>query len=135
MKTTLSLLGVVLVFALCGTAEPERPDISGTIRWVNSTTWEPVADAGHTPTGITSVTVLSDRVRVNYDFTAEKVSSFQATPDEAFASADVRVGASVGLTYADIFFYMPAYGSTPVNPALLSKAGANVWLTGWFEVE
>lgn len=111
------------------------PDVSGTIRWVNNTTWTVLNDAGHTPEGIASVQMMTDRVRVHFTFTATKVSSFQATPDEAFASADVRVGASVSYAYADIYFYMPASGSTPVNPALLSKAGANVWLTGWFITE
>lgn len=115
-------------------AESSGPDVSGTIRWVNSTTWTVLDDAGHTPTGIASVQVMADRVRVNYTFTAEKVSSFQATPDESFASADVRVGASVGLSYTDVFFYMPSYGASPVPPKLLSKAGANVWLTGWFKL-
>jgi hypothetical protein len=107
--------------------------VSGTIRWVSSTQWIVLDDAGHTPTGISSVTLLPDRVRVNYNFTATKVSSLQVTPDEAFSSASVRVGASVGLTYADIYFYMGT-SQTPVNPALLSKSGANVWLTGFFNI-
>lgn len=108
------------------------PDVSGTIRWVNATTWTVLDDAGHTPTGIASVTVYPTYLQVNFDQTYAEVSSFQATVDESFASANVRVGASVSYSYARLFFYMPASGSTPVNPATLSKAGANVWLTGWF---
>ena len=77
--------------------------------------------------------MLRDRVRVYYAFTAEKVSSLQATPDESFAAANVRVGASVALDHADIFFYMPSYGSRPVPPSLLSKSNANVWITGIFD--
>lgn len=106
-----------------------EPDLSGTIRWVNSTTWVALDDAGHQPTGIDSVELLSNRVRVHYETDIEKVGSCQVTPDEAFASADVRVGASVGLEYLDVYFYMPSYGATPVPPSLLSKAGANVWIT------
>lgn len=113
-------------------ATPTIAELHGTIRWVNSTTWTVLNDAGHKPVGISSVQLFADRVRVHHTFTANKVRSFQATSDEAFASADVRVGASVGLTYTDIYFYMPSYGSTPVPPSLLSKAGANVWLTGFF---
>jgi hypothetical protein len=111
--------------------------VSGTIRWVDPTTWEAITDAGHEPTGIASVELMANRVRIHHDFTATKVSSVQVTPDEAFASVAVRTGASVGLTYTDVFFYLPATGSTPVNPALLTKAGANVWVTGifWDECE
>ncbi len=109
------------------------PDVSGTIRWVSASQWVVLDDAGHVPNGIESVTVTSSYVRVDYDFTATTVSSVQVTPDEGFASSNVRVGASVGLDYMLIYFYMPSSGSTPVNPTLLSKAGANVWITGWFD--
>ncbi|MBT2484850.1 MULTISPECIES: hypothetical protein [unclassified Microbacterium] len=109
------------------------PDISGTIRRVSATAWQAINDAGHTSTGIASVELKLDRLRVHYTFTAAKVSSFHATPDEQFTAANVRVGASVGLAYADIFFYMGT-SVTPVNPALLSKENANVWLTGWFHM-
>lgn len=108
------------------------PDVGGTIRWVNATTWTVLDDAGHTPVGLDHVEVLPTALRVWYDTPYTEVVSFQATPDEAFSSANVRVGASVGLNYVTLYFYMPASGATPVNPALLSKAGANVWLTGWF---
>jgi hypothetical protein len=107
--------------------------VSGTVRWVNSSTWVALDDAGHTPTGIASVEVTSSYVKINHDFTASKISSFQATVDEAFASAHVTVGASVGYNYTILRFYMPG-SSAPVNPTLLSKFGANVWLTGFFHV-
>ena len=114
---------------------PTLQMVSGTIRWVSSTEWVILDNAAHTPTGLASVTVMADRVRVSYDFTAATVSSLQATSDEAFASADVRVGASVGLNYTDIYFYMPSHGSNPVDPRTLSKSWANVWITGWFWVD
>lgn len=107
--------------------------ISGTMRWVSPTEWATICDDGHEPTGIARVERRADRVRVHYDFTASKVGSLQVTPDEQFASASVRVGASVGLSYADVFFYMS--GTAPVDPALLTKKSANVWLTGHFLVE
>lgn len=106
--------------------------LSGTIRRVSASAWDVVDDAGHCSRGIASVELRADRVRVHHDFTAWKVSSLQATPDDAFSASNVRVGASVGYAYTDIYFYMGA-SSAPVSPALLSKAGANVWLTGWFE--
>lgn len=117
------------------TDECDIEAVHGTIRWVDASEWEVLNDTGHEPMGISSVELMSDRVRVHYTFTADKVLSLQATPDEAFASADVRVGASVAVSHADIYFYSPTYGSTPINPALLSKSGANVWLSGWFQRE
>jgi len=113
--------------ATTGTAE-----VAGTIRWVSSTSWAALDDAGHTPVGIDSVAVLPDRVRVYYDFTATKVHALHVTPDEAFTSASVRCGASVGLLYADVFCYMPG-STTPVDPALLTKPGGNIWISGTFQ--
>lgn len=107
------------------------PQLATTIRNTGNG-WSVISDDTHTPVGVASVQVFPDRVRVFYDFAAVSVMSLQATPDEAFAAADVRVGASVGIDYVDIYFYLPAYGTTPVNPALLTREGANVWITGWF---
>lgn len=106
--------------------------LSGTIRRISGDEWGALNDAGHTSRGIESVTLYDNRVRVHHAFTAGKVSSFQATPDEQFAASGVRVGASVGYAHTDIYFYMGT-SQTPVDPGLLSKAAANVWLTGWFE--
>ena len=107
----------------------EQQLLSGTIRWVNSTTWTVLNDTGHADTGLDYPQLMADRVRVHYDECAQTVGSLQVTPDESFQSAGVRVGASVGLCYADIYFYMGT-STTPVDPSLLSKSGANVWITG-----
>lgn len=106
------------------------PKLSASIRHT-SNGWVAINDAGHTPTGIYQIQTLPTCVRVWYSFTPTTISSVQATPDESFAAAGVRVGASVGLEYVDVFFYMGT-SQTPVNPALLTRANANVWLTGWF---
>lgn len=116
------------------TIESSEAVVSGTIRWVDRTHWVALNDAGHVPEGISRVEVRADRVRVYYTFTATKVGSMQVTPDEAFASANVRVGASVGYSYADIFFYMGT-STTPVSPSLLSKRGGNIWITGLFHLD
>ena len=107
-----------------------EPDLSGSIR-LYSGSWATISDAGHTPTGFGQIETLADRVRVHYDFPVTSVSSVQVTPDEAFTAAGVRLGASVGLNHVDILFYMGT-SQTPVNPALLTRAGANVWITGFF---
>ena len=110
--------------------------VSCVLRRVSGTVWEYLDDSGHSPTGVTSVSITSTYVQVNYSFTATKVSSWQNTVDEAFAAAGaggVRCGASVGTTYARIYFYMGT-SATPVDPGALSTAGANVWVTGIMEV-
>jgi len=109
--------------------QPQTTLVSGTIRWASKTRWTVLTDAGHQPTGLSRVEVRKDRIRVHYGFTAAKVGSLQATPDETYTAANVRVGASVGLTYVDLFFYK---GTKRLNPATLSHKGANVWITGTF---
>jgi len=108
--------------------------IGCTIRRVDATTWQALDDAGHSPENIFGVEYRSTCVRVHYAFTASKVITTAVTPDESFAASDVRVGASVGLSYLDVSFYMNAYGTTAIDPALMTKAGANVWVDGRFEV-
>lgn len=106
--------------------------IGACLRRKSLTEWCVLDDAGHTPVGADRVEIVGkNRVRLHYDFTAHKVVTFSATPDEQFAAANVRCGASVGLRYADIYFYMGA-SSVPVDPGLLAKAGANIWVHGLF---
>ena len=114
-------------------ARMERPKrISGTIRWMDAHTWAVVDDAAHRATGIARVELRADRVRVHYAFTAETIGDVQVTPDEGFSSAGIRPSASVGLSYADVFFHRDG-SAEPINPALLSKANANVWISGEFD--
>lgn len=106
--------------------------VGACLRRKSLTEWCVLDDAGHAPVGVGRVEIVGkNRVRVHYDFTAEKVVTFTVTPDEQFAAANVRCGASVGCAYADIFFYMGA-SQTPVDPGLLSRAGANIWVHGLF---
>ena len=110
--------------------------VSCVLQRVSGSVWAVFDDAGHAPTGVSSVSITSTYVQVNYSFTATKVSSWQNTVDEAFAAAGsggVRCGTSVGTTYTRIFFYIGT-SSTPVDPGTLSTAGANVWVTGIMEV-
>jgi hypothetical protein len=107
--------------------------VSGTIRWQNSSTWVVIEDSTHHSNGIASIDVKKDRLRINLSFTAATIGSVQVTPDERFAASSVRVGASVALSFIDVFFYMPKYGTTPVSPAKLTSANANVWISGWFD--
>ncbi len=109
--------------------------VVGACLWrVSTAKWEALDDNGHAPEGVSAVELIGGtHVRVHYGFTADKVVTFTVTPDEQFAAAGVRCGASVGLCYADIYFYMGT-SQTPVNPGLLSRSGANVWIDGRFRV-
>lgn len=109
--------------------------VGGTLRRVSSTSWEVLNDAGHAPVGIASVSIVGgDRLRVTYNFTASKVVTFSVTPDDAFAGiANVlKMGPSVGLSYTDIYLYLGATTTTPVDPGALSTPGANLWISGIF---
>lgn len=105
------------------------------IRRVNATTWEFIDDGNHVPVGVSSISMTSTYVLITGNFVGKAVASCSVTPDETFSQAAVRVGASVGLSTIRVYFYMGAAGSAPVNPGLLSAAGANVWVYGVWEVE
>lgn len=127
VTAALSVPAVVTAAATC-----QAITVSGTIRYENPTSWGTVEDAGHHANGIMQVEAMSDRVRIWLSFTANQIGSVQVTPDERFAAADVRVGASVGLNFIDVFFYTPKGGSKPVKPSTLTRLDANVWVSGWF---
>jgi len=115
------------------TPEPTVEEVGGTIRWMDKKTWAVLDNATHVPFGVSSVELRKDRVRIHFTFAASQVRTFDVSVDEAFASSNVRVGTSVGLRHADVFFYMGT-NKAPVNPAQLSRAGANVWFSGSFVV-
>lgn len=65
-------------------------------------TWSLISDEGHTPSNIVSVTDRGTDLRIEYGFTASKVVSLVATPDETYAVQGYSFGASVGLSGATI---------------------------------
>lgn len=64
--------------------------------------WALIDDEGHTPSGIVSVTDRGADLRIHYGFTAKKVVSLVAVPDETYAVLGYSFGASVGLDGATI---------------------------------
>lgn len=76
--------------------------VSGALRKTNGT-WRIIDDEGHTPSGITSVTDKGSYLRINYGFTAKKVSSLTVTPDESYNRLGYSFGASVGLSGSSIY--------------------------------
>src|SRR5699024_4940735 len=64
--------------------------------------WALIDDEGHTPSGIVSGTDRGADLRIHYGFTAKKVVSLVAVPDEPYAVQEDSLGASAGLDGATI---------------------------------
>ena len=108
--------------------------VAGVLRYPNpGAGWIVLNNAGHIPLNITSVATSGKRVIITYGFTAKKVISLIAAPDEYYTQMGVSCGASVGLSSAAIYFNRrPCTGY--VNPRTLRSNNANVWVFGIFEV-
>lgn len=85
-----------------GATDRQYRTIQGVIRPDGAGGWVLLDDANHRNSLVASVSVTSTYVRVAYGVTAAKVVSMSVTPDETMASLGYTVGASAGLTYADI---------------------------------
>ncbi|WP_406224969.1 hypothetical protein [Streptomyces anulatus] len=101
------------------------------------TGWQIINDAGHRPTGITGVIQRADHLELTHVVGAVKVSSHQVSVDETFAAEGLRVGSSVGFDLTRVYLYTgcPCVGpSDPVDPATVSAASGNLWVTAYLEV-
>jgi hypothetical protein len=68
--------------------------------------WYFIDDSGHEQAGFAGTfSIIGSDLVVNYGFSASKVVSFIAVPDESFASGGLTVGASVGTSNAILSFY------------------------------
>lgn len=107
--------------------------VAGTLRGFPGGTWGLIEDDGHASLGIKGVSVSGNRVIIQYDFTAKKVISLLATPDEYYTQMGVSCGASAGRASAAIYFNRrPDTGYA--DPMSLRSGNANVWVFGLFEV-
>jgi len=96
--------------------------------------WFILTDASHSPVGVSSVSVSSTAITLNYSFTATKVNTSAVTVDETFATTPTQylVGASSGLS--SMVIYMSIAG-TPgvVDPTTVVSATGNLWVYGIFD--
>lgn len=112
---------------------PEYKIVAGCIRGVPGGTWGLIEDSSHAPLNIQGVSVNGNRVIVNYTFTAKKVISLIAAPDEYYTQMGVSCGASVGKASAAVYFNKrPNTGYA--DPMSLRSNLSNVWIYGIFEV-
>ena len=93
--------------------------------------WYIISDSDHHPKGVTSVAMHSDHITLNYDFTAKEVHTFVTVVDETYILSDLLVGASVGMTFADIYFKRVGTAGW-LNPASLTETYGNVNVLGVF---
>ncbi|MFE2019894.1 hypothetical protein ACFW9O_17845 [Streptomyces sp. NPDC059499] len=96
--------------------------------------WQLIDDAAHAPSGVTGVIQHPDHLEITHSVGAVRVSSLQVTPDEYYAKAGLRCGASVGLALSRIYLYKGAAGTAAVDPATLVASGGNLWVTGLLEL-
>lgn len=113
-----------------------RYEVMGSIRRANgggSGPWGVLSDSGHTPIGIQDVTPLSTSLRINYNFQASSVIGWSMALGNSYARSPsgLRIGWSIGTSYAEAFFYPDSSGTTPVDPMLISVAGG-FWVSGQF---
>lgn len=122
------LVGVALLGAPPAASVDTTPQgvvhASGTVRCADGQ-WAPIADAGHEPFGIQKVEALSDRVRVWYAEPMTQVRVGLVQVDDTYTRDGYAAGASVGLSYTDLWF--ARYGK-PVGTSPLCLKGSNVWL-------
>ncbi|WP_329046953.1 hypothetical protein [Streptomyces sp. NBC_01422] len=95
--------------------------------------WEVLADAGHSPSGVTGVIQHPTYLELTHDVSDVQVSSVQVTPDEYWAARGLRPGVSVGLPWTKVFLFSGT-STTPVNPAAYASPTGNLWITGFLEV-
>lgn len=76
--------------------------IAGSIR-NSGDGWKWISDSAHTPVGVTpTVTTSGVNIVINYGFTAKRVVSLIATPDETLAGLGIIVGGSVGTALTNL---------------------------------
>lgn len=102
----------------------------GCVARYNGKEWYLIDDEEHTPLHIKCIKTNSKNdFVIEYDFTASKVISLVATPDETYAINDCLCGASVGLEYSRILVREPEGIPEDIYNS------ANVWIYGVFEVD
>lgn len=82
-------------------------------------------DAGHKPVGVAGVREVGGDIVIDYEFTATKVISLVAGPDETYASRGYQVGASVGLSAATLRVGQNVLWSDYISWGLLADGVTN----------
>lgn len=89
-----------------------------------------ISDAGHVPVGVSSVETYSDRIVINYSFTATKVITANVTPDETLAQYGYSMGPSVGTSSMTIYVGQPGGFTDYVTANGSAVSSLNGFITG-----
>lgn len=79
--------------------------VAGVLKADGAGNWSVIDDAGHSPMFTGTISIVSGKIRIGYDFTANKIKSFILAPDDILAAQGLLVGGDVGLSYANVAFY------------------------------
>lgn len=94
--------------------------VSGIVRQQENGTWFVQNDTNHTPLNISSVGVVGDKIRINYQSPVKKIVSLVVTPDNTLAKKGYVVsGFETGLRAADfgVGRMLNLYGGINYNPS------------------
>ena len=94
-----------------------------------SSGWYAIDDANHTPLNVSAVSMSAGKIQLDYDFTAEKIVSFVATPDEAYAQLGLTCGATVDVGQAFIEVGAPLQFKVTFNGTTSPVLEADEWWT------
>lgn len=107
--------------------------VSCTIR-NTGTGWAVLDNSGHTPSNCTGLVQYSDHLELQHAVGAVRVSSLAVTTDETYARAGLRAGASVGFALSNIYLYVGAAGTPPVDPVTVNDPNGNLWVQGYLRL-
>ena len=116
---------------LAGESGKQYMVVAGVIQHDGGSGWQLIPGGSHDDINISTVVADSTKIRVTYTFTATKAVVGMATPDETFINGNYATGASVGLTFMDIYI---AQAGVAKNPTTTNIANANIWIFGIFVV-
>lgn len=102
--------------------------IGGVIRNNGASDWVLYGGA-HTPIHLSTVSADATKIRVTYDFTATAVCVGIVTPNQELIQDEILAGASVGLSYMDIYL---AQGGVELDPRAVNLTDGAIWIFGIF---
>lgn len=110
--------------------------VAGALRIFEDHKWNFIRDNLHEPINSKSVEVIDDHIRVNFTFTANKIGTLLVNVDEQYASLGMICGASIDLSYANIYCYVLNNGHMEkIRPEKMYMPGSNLFYSGDFEVK
>lgn len=101
-----SPLGARLTELIKGESGKNVKIVAGVIR-NDGSGWAFIENSTHNKLNFASISADTSSITLGLGFTAKKVISFVACPDERFAQLGYQIGASVGVTSAIIDIYTP----------------------------